>query len=165
MSDRIAIMNQGRIVQCGAPRAIYEHPCNAFAASFLGTANLFPAAAESGERRGPVIVRLASGGTMKAVAGTNPAAAGVSLVACVRPETIRIGPAGSLTAGDEENSLQGRVADATYTAGTFRYQVDVGLETVVTVKLPAVRQTPMLERNQAVTLVWPASATLLIPMD
>ena len=41
MSDRIAIMNEGRIEQIGTPKDLYEHPRNRFVASFLGEANLF----------------------------------------------------------------------------------------------------------------------------
>jgi len=166
MSDRIAIMNHGRIVACGAPRHLYEHPCNAFTASFLGNANLFDVAADEVVEPGPVTVSLASGSPLKAVAGASTRTTVGSHVACVRPETIRIVAAGATpAAGDDSNTMQGRVTDATYAAGTFRYQVDVGATTVVAVKVPAVRRTPMLERDQAVTLVWPAAATLLIPKD
>ena len=45
MSDRIAILNQGRIAQIGRPRELYEAPASAFVASFLGEANLFEVAA------------------------------------------------------------------------------------------------------------------------
>ncbi len=165
MSDRIAIMNGGRIVQCGAPRDLYEHPRNAFAASFLGSANLFDVVGNSPAGPGAVKVRLANGTELNAVTGASVAAPGVAQVVCVRPETIQIGPAGTLASGGDANLLQGRVTDAIYTAGTFRYQVDVGSKSLVSVKLPSIRQTSMLECDQPVTLVWPASATLLIPKD
>jgi putative spermidine/putrescine transport system ATP-binding protein len=165
MSDRIAIMNHGRIVQCGAPRDLYEHPCNAFAASFLGSANLFPVAGGGEATRGAVRVRLADGTELKAVASSNATEGSSPWMICVRPESIRIGPTGTLSVGDDANLLEGRVTDAVYTAGTFRYLVDVGAGVSVAVRLPAVRQSPMLQCNQPVTLAWPASATLLIPKD
>ena len=40
MSDRVAIMNQGVIEQCGTPEDVYEHPTSVFAAGFIGTSNL-----------------------------------------------------------------------------------------------------------------------------
>jgi putative spermidine/putrescine transport system ATP-binding protein len=43
MSDRIAVMNKGRIVQIGSPAEVYQHPHSAFVASFLGETNLIPA--------------------------------------------------------------------------------------------------------------------------
>ncbi|MFD9215343.1 ABC transporter ATP-binding protein [Streptomyces sp. NPDC087659] len=42
MSDRIAVMNEGRVEQCGTPEDVYEHPANGFVASFMGTSNLVP---------------------------------------------------------------------------------------------------------------------------
>jgi ABC-type Fe3+/spermidine/putrescine transport system ATPase subunit len=43
MSDRIAILKDGRLVQCAAPREVYEHPDDRFAADFIGVMNFFPA--------------------------------------------------------------------------------------------------------------------------
>jgi ABC-type Fe3+/spermidine/putrescine transport system ATPase subunit len=40
MSDRIAVMNDGRVEQLGTPREIYEHPASAFVADFVGTVNV-----------------------------------------------------------------------------------------------------------------------------
>jgi len=102
---------------------------------------------------------------MKAVAGLDAASARMPRVLCVRPETIRISPAGTVAAEDDCNTLDGRVTDAVYTAGTFRYQVDIGAGAPVAVRLPSIRQVPMFVHNQSVTLTWPASATLLIPKD
>ncbi len=43
MSDRLVVMDQGRIAQCGTPREVYEEPADAYVADFLGVANLLPA--------------------------------------------------------------------------------------------------------------------------
>jgi putative spermidine/putrescine transport system ATP-binding protein len=42
MSDRIAVMNHGHILQCDTPKTIYESPCDAFVAGFVGEAALLP---------------------------------------------------------------------------------------------------------------------------
>ena len=42
-SDRIAVMNEGQIVQCGTPEEVYDYPCNKFVAEFLGAANMIKA--------------------------------------------------------------------------------------------------------------------------
>ena len=165
MSDRIAIMNEGRVVACGAPRELYEHPVNAFTASFLGSANLFAIAPDERIVPGPAHVRLASGAMLNAVVATQAQTTRGSHVACVRPEAIRIAPSGTMAEGDEWNAMEGRVADVVYTAGTVRYQVDVGDGTAVTTRQPAIRRTPLFERAQPVTLAWPASATLVISRD
>ena len=165
MSDRIAIMNEGRVVACGAPRELYEHPANAFVASFLGSANLLAVAADESLAPGPARIRLDSGGLLNAVATTTARTTRGSHVACVRPEAIRIGPPGAVGEGDDWNAFEGRVLDAVYTAGTLRYQVAVGDGVSMTTRQPAIRRTPMLERDQPVALVWPASATLVITRD
>ena len=46
MSDRIAVMNEGVLQQCGTPEEIYERPANAFVAGFIGISNLLPGAVE-----------------------------------------------------------------------------------------------------------------------
>ena len=42
MSDRIAVMNRGRVEQIGSPIDIYDHPASTFVAGFIGSANLWP---------------------------------------------------------------------------------------------------------------------------
>ncbi|MEV7616638.1 ABC transporter ATP-binding protein [Streptomyces sp. NPDC089799] len=49
MSDRVAVMNRGRIEQCGTPEDVYERPATTFTASFMGTSNLVPGTYRSGE--------------------------------------------------------------------------------------------------------------------
>ncbi|MFE2147149.1 ABC transporter ATP-binding protein [Streptomyces sp. NPDC059456] len=48
MSDRLAVMNEGRIEQCGTPEDVYERPATSFTASFMGTSNLVPGTYRSG---------------------------------------------------------------------------------------------------------------------
>jgi len=165
MSDRIAIMNHGRIEQCGAPRDLYEHPQNAFVASFLGNANLLKVADIEGDPAHAVKARLADGRVLKAVGTDQTVVKGERAVLCVRPEAVQIAPKGALSADEETNAIDGVVADTIYTAGTFRYQVDVGAPEPFAVRLASVRSTEMIERGEEVTLAWPASATLLIPEE
>ncbi|MFD9264004.1 ABC transporter ATP-binding protein, partial [Streptomyces sp. NPDC059538] len=48
MSDRLAVMNEGRVEQCGTPEDVYERPTSTFTASFMGTSNLVPGTYRSG---------------------------------------------------------------------------------------------------------------------
>src|SRR3546814_844981 len=48
MSDRIAVINQGRVMQSGEPRKIYEHPVNKFVADFIGDSTFLPVTMSSG---------------------------------------------------------------------------------------------------------------------
>ena len=69
MSDRIAVMNRGRVEQLGTPREIYFHPRSRFVADFIGTANLVPATIE---RLGEVIEVRASGSVVPAASIGSP---------------------------------------------------------------------------------------------
>ena len=81
VSDRIAVLDRGRLLQVDEPRRVYEQPSHLFVADFIGGANKIPARAEGGAAR-------LSGGEMLPLPVT--AAAGSELVATLRAEDIRL---------------------------------------------------------------------------
>jgi spermidine/putrescine transport system ATP-binding protein len=86
MSDRIAVMNHGRIEQVGDPEDVYERPATTFVAGFIGVSNLMPGTIEAAGNGGEV--RLDSGVSLRAdVNGFSP---GDRCHAVVRPEKLRI---------------------------------------------------------------------------
>jgi ABC-type Fe3+/spermidine/putrescine transport system ATPase subunit len=90
MSDRIILMDRGRIVQQGSPRDLYERPANRFAASFVGNANLLDGEVFASHGQDWFGVRLAGGLELRGLAarpGWQPGADGRALV-CIRPENI-----------------------------------------------------------------------------
>ena len=90
ISDRIAIMNAGRLEQLGTAADIYESPSNRFVADFLGRINLFPGRLESADA-GHMKVRLAFGELrMPAHAGL---VTGAALTLGIRPDEIEFDPA------------------------------------------------------------------------
>ncbi|WP_173934543.1 ABC transporter ATP-binding protein [Chelativorans sp. Marseille-P2723] len=165
MSDRLAIMNNGRIVQHGTPRELYEHPRNAFVACFLGRANLFRPIDGVESTAGGYRLSVKDDVILNAVSARTGAFTEREAVICVRPEAIRLESPDFKGDGNGTNVLRGTVIDAVYTAGTLRYQVDAGTGSPVSVWLPSVRQSEMLAAGEPVTLAWPANATLLIPEE
>jgi spermidine/putrescine ABC transporter ATP-binding subunit len=109
LSDRIAILSEGRVVQVADPVTVYERPATVFAAQFLGDANIF-----SGRPEGSRLVL--QDGTAIATAG---ASAGTAIV---RPEKMTVTdsapPAG-------QNVLPGHVLQATYSGASVTYRVRV----------------------------------------
>jgi spermidine/putrescine transport system ATP-binding protein len=90
MSDRVAVMNRGRIEQLGTPHEIYRSPQTVFAADFIGQANLLKAIVERGE--GPSVrVRAGAGLVLQATPGSFGDASGPMLVS-IRPERISVSP-------------------------------------------------------------------------
>ncbi|HKF96723.1 MAG TPA: hypothetical protein VKB20_00590, partial [Steroidobacteraceae bacterium] len=85
MADRIGIMNQGRLLEVGAPHELYARPATRFVATFLGAANLFLA------RRTPDGIQV--GGKTMGSAERSPGAPEHEVVAVVRPEEVELAPA------------------------------------------------------------------------
>jgi iron(III) transport system ATP-binding protein len=111
LSDRIAVMHQGEIMQLGAPREVYAHPANKTVADFMGLINLVPGR----------IVKLAGEESVVAIGGRHPirlalppgAVEGQAVQVAVRPENLRLsGPAGATT--EALGSVPGKVADVTF---------------------------------------------------
>ncbi|HEY3881086.1 MAG TPA: ABC transporter ATP-binding protein [Trebonia sp.] len=93
MSDRLAVMNAGRIAQIGTPQEVYESPADAYVADFLGAANLLEI--EVSERGRDSASSLKLGDIVLATSNAVPAAPGAKAQAVIRPERIRVEAHGS----------------------------------------------------------------------
>ncbi len=131
MSDRLAVFNNGRIEQVGAPAEVYEHPATRFVAGFVGTSNLL---------RDDVAERvLGTRGTFT-----------------IRPEKIHLA-APDAPVGPDEGAASGVIRDVVYLGPDTRYIVtlDAGGELVVTQQNLATTSTEALaQQGKAVRLVW-----------
>lgn len=119
MSDRIAVMQDGKILQVGTPREIYNHPVNRFVADFIGETNFLTGKVESGK------VRLSSGEVL-AADGAQGLAEDRDVTVTVRPEQVRIA---DLKAA---NGLAATVSDIVYfgTDSHFHLRLSDGSEVV-----------------------------------
>jgi putative spermidine/putrescine transport system ATP-binding protein len=159
MSDRIAIMKDGQIVQHGRPRELYEHPRNIFVASFLGDANIFRIR-EAKSAANEVRLDIGQGLSVSAPGNSKP-----QHYVCIRPESIAIGAPGAFNGAAGQNVLPGIVADVVYTAGTIRCRVKLGHEAVVTARLPFQRNAAFFATGDQVDVRWALTDTLLIPEE
>jgi len=117
MSDRIAVMNHGRIEQVGDPEDVYERPATTFVAGFISVSNLMPGVVKAAGARGEVL--LDSGATVSAdVDGLQD---GERCHAVVRPEKLRLGDGGR-----KDPTVEGLVESSLY----------LGTSTQLIVKLP-----------------------------
>lgn len=104
LSDRIAVLNQGRLEQLATPTEIYDRPISLFVNTFVGSANVIPGVLASiGD--GQVIVTLEGGGQIAARAPSEAITVGDRVVVCIRPEHLRLGAGGTELAGTVEMSL------------------------------------------------------------
>src|ERR1700744_1674459 len=93
MSDRLAVMNAGRIAQIGTPQEVYEAPADAYVADFLGAANLLSILISERVRGGVSVLKL--GDTALRTAHEVPAEPGTSAQAVIRPERVQVEEHGS----------------------------------------------------------------------
>ena len=123
MSDRVAVMSEGRIMQVGTPTQVYERPVDAFVAGFVGVSNLLQAKVAS---RDASRVRLVVEGFERLMAPVwDGVSEGQTVTVTVRPEKIRL-RARPNTASDDAASARGKIVDVSYGGAFTRYTVKVG---------------------------------------
>ncbi|MFP5353259.1 MAG: ABC transporter ATP-binding protein [Actinomycetota bacterium] len=132
MSDRIAVMNAGRMEQIGPPEEVYELPRTEFVAGFLGASNLLSGEVE-GVDGGWAKIRLRSGEVVKVPEERLSEREGAIRIG-VRPEKLSI--EGGTSAGSKENSIAATVEVATYTGVSTDYgcRTDDGVKITVYVQ-------------------------------
>jgi spermidine/putrescine ABC transporter ATP-binding subunit len=146
LSDRIAILSEGRLVQVGPPTEVYEHPATRFAAEFLGEANLFIGRAE---RSGREAVVLTPAGVR--VRTTLPLPTGAEAMLAVRPEKIQL-TNGSAVGLDRANEITGRILRSVYSGSSIAYRIEIpGQELTVFEQNRAAAPRAI---GEAVTLSW-----------
>jgi spermidine/putrescine transport system ATP-binding protein len=117
MSDRIAVMNDGRVEQAASPKAIYEEPETVFVADFLGVSNLLGATAV-GQDGGTCTVRVGDR-TLRARQGATGARGDVKVM--IRPERIEIEP----HSNTGEDRMPGMVERSVFLGGAYEVHVRV----------------------------------------
>jgi iron(III) transport system ATP-binding protein len=160
LSTRIAVFSAGRLVQVGTPKEIYDAPASRFVAEFVGASNLLAGevVAFEGEQ---ARLETPAGVTFQVPRATLPsgARAGQRLLACVRPEALRLTPAAAGAAGQ----VGGTVGRVTYLGSHVRYLVRVdGAPDLVAVEPGARGRAPFAE-GERVSLAFDPSAVSLIP--
>jgi spermidine/putrescine transport system ATP-binding protein len=163
MSDRLAVMRNGRIEQVGPPQEVYEQPATQFVAGFLGASNLLDGTVgpADGQDR---IVSLASGERLHVPAHAVPAA-GSRIRVGVRPEKIRLAPAGHAPPGD--NAIRGVVGVATFVGVSNVYAIEAAGGQTMTVyaqNLGTSTDRPP-GPGDAVTLSWHPEHTFVVRPD
>jgi putative spermidine/putrescine transport system ATP-binding protein len=154
MSDRIAVMHEGRLQQVASPGDIYDRPANRFVASFVGEGNFLEGAIEADHdlmalRLGAAVVR-APARTL-----------GAPSAFMVRPEKLSLGPP-IADATTPANSLAGRVIDVAFVGEMHRYVIETNSGATLIVK--ETHRVGVLVRapGEAVTVSWAIEDTLLV---
>jgi spermidine/putrescine ABC transporter ATP-binding subunit len=152
MSDRIAIMNAGRIVQFGTPQEIYTRPSSIFVSDFIGQTNLLPGEIVAADAAS-VQFRLRGGGVVKAGAPM-ALAAGTKAVLSVRPENVRL-------AKGADGALRGTVRESVYLGSSVRVAVGLDDASLIWAELRE-NEAAGLAPGDAVAVSWPDNGALIL---
>ncbi len=126
LSDHIAVMNEGRIVQYGTPGEVYYRPVSPFVASFVGTVNFVDGTVEETNRNseGMLSVKVRAGSDLIVLEDAVPRRTlvrGDSVTLCIRPETVRL--AGPRDLPDAAR-FRGRVRNFIFEGASIRYWIE-----------------------------------------
>ena len=169
LSDRIAVMNGGRIEQLGTPEELYDRPRTRFVADFIGTTNLLSGTVAT-VAGGDAVVELAGGG--RCVVSADGLALGAAVEVAVRPEAVELavvpGPgatAGEGPAGGEGPAagswLRGAIEQSAYLGTSISYQVRTAGGARIVASVP--RAQDRIAAGTPVVVRWRSEDALVLP--
>ncbi|MGE4250922.1 MAG: ABC transporter ATP-binding protein [Parvibaculaceae bacterium] len=159
MSDRVAVMNHGRIEQIGTPRELYDRPMTEFVAGFIGDSNLVPAVLDGVDGNSASLKVLDRTGIR---APANPSAAqGKGLKLLIRPEKLRVSPD---RAEARENWLEGTVRAMVFLGDALQITVAVA-GTDLSVKIANRTGEAVVSVGQKVVVSWSKDDCSLVVSD
>jgi len=164
MSDRIVVLNYGRVEQFGAPLELYNHPKTEFVASFIGDANIFRAKVENMAPDGTIRARSDDGLDLVLSAAGDIFSPQDQVIVVVRPEGIVIQDA---KPREKENLLEGRIDAVVYHGNAAKVVVRMTNERRILVLEPSPTGVGRQSSRQGGDPVWvtwsPADARVVRP--
>lgn len=167
MADRIAVMSDGKLLQVGTPKEIYEHPNTHFVADFIGETNFIPCQLQS--RNGTSgQVQLADGTVIEAQLSDALKVSSGDVSVAIRPERIAFvpdsAPESALPQGEDITLLPATLVSSQYigTDTRFTLQIAGGCEIVARIQNVDFKRTPQLENGQAVKVFWGRESSTIL---
>ena len=160
MSDRIVLMNAGRVEQQCGPEELYFKPCSVFAAGFIGDANLFEATvARVDAKTVSLACKEAEAVSGKPAFGLRP---GDTIMLLVRPESMR------LLAADEPraaNAVEGTLRDSIVLGGAVKHHITLASGAEVVMQESNHVGRIALRRGQPVRVGWSVQDSVVLPRE
>ncbi|MDB5373647.1 MAG: polyamine transporter ATP-binding protein [Belnapia sp.] len=160
LSDQVAILNHGKLIQLGAPATLYEQPRTRFVADFLGKSNFIRGLVRESRPSGLLLQAGATTLVQQAPGGPRPAP-GTTALLSLRPEKIALLAAGETA----ENSVSGSILSWAYLGSGFLLVVRTADLGEIRVALPAWRAPIAPAEGLAVRLGWSADAAVPVEDD
>jgi len=153
MSDRIAVMRDGRIEQIGTPRELYERPVSEFVASFIGESNFLMGRLERRDGRASLVTE---DGWRVAIPDTEDLPVGEQVTVALRPERIVLGERRG------ENHAEGTIEEIIYGGEATKFRIRLLGDRLLTVKQPSRSETMRWQRGERVLLSWQVDDAVLL---
>jgi ABC-type Fe3+/spermidine/putrescine transport system ATPase subunit len=160
LSDRIAVMHEGRIEQVGPKLEVYHQPASRFVAAFVGAPNRLRARIDE---QNATFARLHWGGLELLGRAVPEVAKGDLVDLFIKPERIRLAPAAAGLEQGLANRLPGILRDVIFKGPYVDCLVELGSGQELTVSAPP--ETPGLARGAAVEIGWPPEAAAIFPAE
>ena len=157
LADRMAVMNQGRIVQIGPVAEVMNRPADGFVASFVGVETVLPGRVL--ETSDGVFTAGVEGGRIQAVGRVR---AGESILCCIRPEHVTLSTNTPMPESSARNVFSGTIRKITPLGLFFRINLDCGFELVAYVTRQSLEELTLSEGKE-VTASFKATAVHVIP--
>jgi iron(III) transport system ATP-binding protein len=161
LSDRIAVVDHGKLQQIGSPRDLYAKPENPFVADFIGINNLIPGEVREIQERDRAMKVQTDVGSMVCTLEW-PFKPGDRCMISVRPETASISQAEEKQ--EEVNVISGTVSFASYIGNTIRYDVEIQSGKIFKVDIQNPWYHQVLPLGEKVLVTFPQQITLGIPV-
>ena len=158
MSDRIAVMNAGRVEQIGTPTEIYDRPSTVFVAGFIGQANLWPCTVDA-RANGHADVTAFGTTALRAACDTG-VASGASGTVMVRPERVEIT---DTQPAESASSVSGTVTDLTFQGPVVRLMIAAPDGSPIVANLTHDARLPRVQPGDDVWASWSIEACRVLP--
>ncbi len=168
MADRIAVMNEGVMLQVGTPKEIYEHPQTHFVADFIGETNFIAGALIERGADGYGSVRLQDGSVIRAQLSETLGGSAGAVTVAIRPERIGISTIPKALEGgtnpSEITMLEALLVDSQYIGTDTRFTLRIGESIELVARLQNVneREHAALRIGQKVKVFWQDSSTTVL---
>jgi spermidine/putrescine ABC transporter ATP-binding subunit len=165
MSDRVVVLERGRIAQCGTPGDLYDRPASPYVADFIGTSNLISATVSAAS--GGQVEAQVGPHRLRAAAGSLRVVAGDKVLLSIRPERVLMLANGAPVPA-ECNFLSGTVREYLFHGNTMRVELDIGQPSAFLVDLQlqaALSGTDLAKPGSAVRVAIEPVNVTVFPAD
>lgn len=156
LSDRVVIMNAGKIQQIGTPQEIYAHPINYFVADFIGKANFLGGKVANIVSQNEIEVAI-KGVKYKVYISRNTFSEGDRILLIIRPESVELEP-------KKSDAITGIISQVIYLGSRMVYEIEVD-KNLLTVEITNPQEHKIYSKGEEVSVILKEKSLHIIPYE